>query len=242
MKTLAVKTLVMKTLRTKTLALKNHIQNWAAALDLRPLLILAVLYGIVQWLPFDIFGWLQNEDGLMEWASFAALATASANTIRILRRSPRSASYRIGWLVVLLICILFAGEEIAWGERLHGFGLDAIRSINTQDETTLHNIRAFQNNGFLNIGWSIFGLALGAGWIAWPKFSALPAQRLSLYFLIPSLWYAAFQACNHKQDCFVTVANHQEIYEFLIALGIYLHTRSRLKRSRDGDSIQPAAL
>lgn len=222
--------------------MKPLLQQLQASLDLRPILILVVLYGIVQWLPFDIFGWLQNEDGLMEWASFAALALATANIIRILRRSPKRPSDRMGWWIVLIICIVFAGEEIAWGERLHGLGLEAIRSINTQEETTLHNIRGFQNNGFLNIGWSLFGLILGAGWLAWPKLTALPARHLSLYFLIPGFWYAAFQACNRKQDCLITVANHQEIYEFLIACGIYLHTLYRLKPPRQSDCLQPEAL
>ena len=205
------------------------IQRLSRSFDLRPLLILAVLYGLIHWLPFGIFGWLQNEDGVMEWASFAALVIAASNIIRILRRSTPTTALRLSWGIALLLCIVFAGEEIAWGERLHGFGLEAIRSINTQDETTLHNIRAFQSKGLLHLGWSVLGLILGAGWSLFPNLKALPSKRFCLYFLIPSRWYLLFEFCRHEQACLVTVANHQEIYEFLIALGFCLHTQAQLR-------------
>ncbi|MFM7085984.1 MAG: pectate lyase [Cyanobium sp.] len=220
-------------LQSPLTAAKRSLQG----LDLRPLLILAVLYGVVQWLPFQIFGWLQNEDGLMEWASFAVLCLAAVEAGRMLKRGCRSRIERCGWLLLLCLLILFAGEEIAWGERLHGLGIDAIRSINTQEETTLHNIREFQNRGLLNLGWSIFALSLASGWRLWPAFSPWPARRQCLYFLIPGLWYAAFHACS--KNCPVVVANHQEVYEFLIALGLYLHTRCRWQERRRSEPPSP---
>lgn len=193
--------------------------------------MLIVLYGVVQWMPFGIFGWLQNEDGVLEWASVAALLAAAWTIGRILRRGQLNRITQLAWILLLAFCLMFAGEEIAWGERLHGAGIEAIRSINTQQETTLHNIQAFQNRGLLNLGWSALGLSLGLGWIVRPGFRPVPAVRQCLYFLIPGLWYASFHACNHTEECLITVANHQEIYEFLIAAGLFTHTRFRWRQA-----------
>ena len=56
-------------------------------LDLRPVLLLAVMYGVIAFLPFGIFGWLQNEDGLMEWGSVALLILSAINAFRLQKQS-----------------------------------------------------------------------------------------------------------------------------------------------------------
>jgi len=202
-------------------------------LDLTPLFILIVLYGAVQWLPFGIFGWVQNEDGLLEWGSVAILGIAAANALRLLRQSKASWTKRLGWALFLGLCVLFIGEEISWGERLHGYGIEAIRAVNTQGETNLHNISGFQHRGLLHLGWAAFGLALGLiGWLTKPA-PLVPDRRLCLYFLIPAFWYVGFEFCRKAGTCLVTVANHQEIYEFIIALGLLMHARIWAKRSNN---------
>ena len=50
--------------------LRDCLNTVQAHLDLRPVLLLAVMYGVIAFLPFGIFGWLQNEDGLMEWEAW----------------------------------------------------------------------------------------------------------------------------------------------------------------------------
>jgi len=47
--------------------IKKALSRIANNLDLRPIYFLIVLYTVIRWLPFGIFGWLKNEDGLMEW-------------------------------------------------------------------------------------------------------------------------------------------------------------------------------
>jgi hypothetical protein len=69
----------------------------------------------------------------------------------------RGARWRLAWLVVLLFCLIFIGEEISWGEGLHGPGVEAIRSVNSQHETTLHNISVIQQQGMLHSGWFLNG-------------------------------------------------------------------------------------
>ncbi len=211
--------------------IKTEISRIINTLDLMPIYFIVILYTAIRWLPFGIFGWLQNEDGLLEWASVAALLTAGWTIGKILNRSKHNWATYTGWIILLILCLVFAGEEIAWGERLHGIGIEAIRSVNTQQETTLHNIRGFQNRGLLNLGWSSLGLILGLSWMLRPNFQPLPASRQCLYFLIPGIWYGIFHACNHTEDCLITFANHQEIYEFLVAVGLLAHTRYRWRQS-----------
>lgn len=207
-------------------------------LDLRPLAILLVLYGLIQWLPFGIFGWVQNEDGLLEWASVLLLAAAAWTSFQLAKRPNQPWPTRVCWVVFIFVCIIFIGEELSWGERLHGYGIEAIRNVNTQGETNLHNIRGFQLRGLLHLGWASLGLVLGLGSRVYRSTPLLPDRQLCLYFLIPSLWYAGFEFCRKDGSCLISVANHQEIYEFLIALGLYLHTRLNYKQYDPADSKQ----
>lgn len=208
-------------------------------LDFKPIYILIVLYGAVQWLPFGIFGWLQNEDGLMEWGSVALLSLSAINAIYILRQPDLTLKTRIIWTFYIIFLLFFIAEEISWGERIHGYGIESIKEFNTQGETNLHNIASFQLKGLLHLGWSALGFILGLGsWIL-PNNPLFPNKKLSLYFLIPAIWYLSFEFCRKDGICLLTVANHQEIYEFLITAGLYLHTRSWRRRQKLSKASKP---
>jgi hypothetical protein len=204
---------------------KKEILRIVSSLDLKPIYFLVVLYTIIHWLPFGIFGWLQNEDGLMEWGSVALLILSAINAFRLQKQSQHRWE-RLGWLLLFVLFCLFIGEEISWGERLHGAGIDAIRSINTQGETNLHNIAVFQGKGLLHLGWAGLGLILGLAGFVFRTAPLIPATRFMLYFTLPAIWYLGFEFCGKAGECLITVANHQEIYELLIIAGLYLHTGS----------------
>jgi len=203
----------------------NSLRRFQRKLDWRPIVILLVLYGLVQWLPFEIFGWIQNEDGLMEWASVVLLGLAGTRAFKMAGNKDLSQRIRLGWIIFLLFCILFIGEEISWGERLHGYGIEAVRMNNTQNETNFHNLAEFQSRGLLHYGWAAIGITLGIGSSIIGKSPLLPDRRLCLFFLIPALWYVGFELCRKPDTCLATVANHQEIYEFLVACGLFLHAK-----------------
>ena len=209
----------------KALTIRSYIEKVQDRLDLRPVLLLVLMYGVIAFLPFGIFGWLQNEDGLMEWGSVALLILSAINAFRLQKQS-QDGWERLGWLLFFALCCLFIGEEISWGERLHGAGIDAIRSINTQGETNLHNIAVFQRKGLLHLGWAALGLVLGLGGFFLRTSPLIPSVRSTLYFTLPGIWYLGFEFCRKADACLVTVANHQEIYELLIIAGLYLHTLS----------------
>ena len=92
--------------------LRDCLNTVQAHLDLRPVLLLAVMYGFIAFLPYGIFGWLQNEDGLMEWGSVALLILSAINAFRLQKQSLQGWE-RLGWLMLFVLCCLFIGEEIS---------------------------------------------------------------------------------------------------------------------------------
>ena len=211
-------------------------------LDLRPVLLLIILYGPIRVLPFGIFGWIQNEDGILEWSSVLLLLIAAYNVLSLLVSNKNNSRKVIIWTLFLLTLFFMIGEEISWGERLHGYSIDFVRSLNTQNETNFHNIKIFHPleedamrynlRSLLHHGWIIFALILGIANYLFNKLSFFPASKLSLYFLIPCVWYFLFEYCRFSGRCLITVSNHQEIYEFLIAIGLWLHTRIQIRKVR----------
>lgn len=195
------------------------------AVDLAPLMYMLVLYGLVYFLPFGVFeAWTTGEDGPVEWLQFAAYAGAFFCSMRVLwmRRRQWKSLQALAWLLLTLFLFYVAAEEISWGERIHGWGVEALRSINAQKETNIHNLPAVQN--YLHVSFISAGLFFGyAGWRWMPRIEAWPARRFSLYFLFVALFYTYFDLSwiSHAER----IRNDQEGIELLMAVGLFLHTR-----------------
>jgi hypothetical protein len=204
--------------------------------DLRPLWYVLLLYGVVWFLPRPVFEfWRKGEDGPAEWIQFLGYAGACAASLLVAwRRRAQPFSLRcLGWLVLALFCFLMAGEEISWGERLTGMGIEAIRNINAQQETTLHNIPKVQS--LMHFGFIFFGLLFGwAGWRLLPGIDALPARWYSLWFLPVALFYAYFDLSwiTHADR----IRNDQEAIELMMAVGLFLHALAMARR-RDSERL-----
>lgn len=82
--------------------------------------------------------------------------------ILAIKLAKRSASRNNKWPIVIcvilaLVLLLMAGEELAWGQRIFFFATPAaIKGINAQGELTLHNIatESFQNSWYF-ASWSL---------------------------------------------------------------------------------------
>lgn len=120
--------------------------HWAIALFAAPFVPLpgAIFLAVTEhpWLYA-----LTVEDGLLEWLQVATLLAVCAAYLTVAYRMGRAGGRFLALLPALaaIAALLVAGEEISWGQRLFGFSTPAaLEAINTQDETNLHNIGAFE--------------------------------------------------------------------------------------------------
>ena len=204
--------------------------------SLFPILYLLFIYGFVYILPYgrDLIGiswfdWLRREDGPLEWIQFIEYAISSILALLIYVRTKRKKNLNsIIWLLIALLSFVIAGEEISWGERITGIGINSISDINVQGETNFHNLPFFHNY-LLDPIFEISCIFLG--WFGWRKFKnikAFPSKDLSLYFLFVALFYFYFDlswASTTQQ-----IRNDQEIFEFLLSTGIFLHCYENFKK------------
>ena len=194
-----------------------------------PIKYLLILYGIIYFLPFDIFkNFFKGEDSLIEWLQFLGYFFSFLICIVILfsKKRDRSAKQTICWLFLTLFCFYVAGEEISWAERIATIGSDSIREINIQGETNIHNLKGLNN--YLHFSFISTGVFFGwVGWKIWPKIEALPSKKFSLFFLIVAAFYSYFDLS------WITlgerIRNDQEAIEFLMSSGLFLHCYSHLK-------------
>ena len=204
--------------------------------SLFPILYLLFIYGFVYILPYgrDIIGiswfdWLRSEDGPLEWIQFIEYAISSILALLIYVRTKRKKNINsIIWLLIALLSFVIAGEEISWGERITGIGINSISDINVQGETNFHNLPFFHNY-LLDPIFEISCIFLG--WFGWRKFKnikAFPSKDLSLYFLFVALFYFYFDLSLGSTT--QQIRNDQEIFEFLLSTGIFLHCYQNFKK------------
>jgi hypothetical protein len=101
--------------------------------------------------------WLVQEDGPIQWLQFFCLISSSFICL-LLRKEPHR------WFFVIFALLLFSAamEEISWGRRIIGFQApEWISQINTQHDSTLHNLKIFQRyRHWPLIGFGTFGIVL----------------------------------------------------------------------------------
>ena len=122
-------------------------RDWGLSRPVVVLLLLVPLVGgaLLAALRADLptYRALTKEDGPIEWlqvlAFLAVIPFAAATGLRLLRGGNRLAG--LLFLGLAGACVVIAGEEVAWGQRILGLETpEAIEEINDQDELTIHNI------------------------------------------------------------------------------------------------------
>ena len=196
--------------------------------SLFPIYYLLFIYCFVYILPYgkffigiSWFDWLKSEDGLLEWMQFIEYALSSLLAFLIFLRSKKKDFNTFIWLLIAFLSFLIAGEEISWGERIFGYSIESIKELSIQDETNIHNLPFF-HNFILDPALQIICIFLGwIGWRKWPYLTSIPSKKFSLFFLSVSLYFFYYEI-----SWFSTVAhirNDQEIFEFLLSSGLFLH-------------------
>ena len=206
--------------------------------SLIPIYYLIFIYGFVYIFPYgenligvSWFDWLRSEDGPLEWLQFFEYLSSSILSLFIyVRRKKRKEINSLIWLMIAILSLLVAGEEISWGERITGIGIANISNLNIQGETNFHNLPFFHNY-LLDPVFEISCIFLG--WFGWRKFKkidAFPSKTLSLYFLFVALFYFYFDiswASTTEQ-----IRNDQEIFEFLLSSGIFIHCLKNFSKNK----------
>ena len=207
--------------------------------DLFPIYYLIFIYGFLYILPYgknligiSWFDFFRSEDGPLEWIQFFQYFLSALISLNIFFKSKNKKSFKtLIWLIIAVSCFLISGEEISWGERITGLSLSSITEINVQGETNFHNLPFFHNY-LLDPAFELGCIFLGwIGWRRWPNIKAFPGKELSLYFLFVALFYFYFDiswASTIKQ-----IRNDQEIFEFLLSTGIFLHCWRNLYLNRN---------
>jgi len=206
--------------------------------ELFPIYYLAFIYGFIYILPFGeyFFGstWfdlLKTEDGLLEWLQFIQYFLSSLIGFFIFCKNKKKNSINsFIWLLISSLCFFIAAEEISWGERIGGLTINALSQISIQGETNIHNLPFFHNyllDPFFQIICIFFGWA---GWNKWPHLNSLPAKKFSLFFLFVALFFAYYDLS--WVSTVQHIRNDQEIFEFLLSTGIFLHFWDNLKNSK----------
>ena len=197
--------------------------------SLFPIYYLIFIYGFVYILPFGKnfigstwFDLLKKEDGPLEWLQFSQFFISSIIGLFIFYKSKKKRSMNsLIWLCFSIFCFLISAEEISWGERITGFTLNSISELSIQGETNLHNLPFF-HNVLLDPLLHVLCIFLGwVGWRKWPNLSSLPSRKYSLFFLLVSLFFAYYDLS--WASTVPHIRNDQEIFEFLLSTGIFLH-------------------
>tara|TARA_Y100000991_G_C21902020_1_gene318494 strand:- start:148 stop:828 length:681 start_codon:yes stop_codon:yes gene_type:complete len=208
----------------------------APKVSLFPIYYLIFIYGFVYILPFgkdfigiSWFDWLRSEDGPLEWIQFIEYFLSSILAFIIFIKQKKKIDInKIFWFLIAFLSFIVAGEEISWGERITGIGIDTISTLNVQGETNFHNLPFFHNY-LLDPVFEISCIFLGwFGWNRFKKIDALPSKNFSLFFLFVALFYFYFDiswASTTEQ-----IRNDQEIFEFLLSTGIFLHCVKNFKK------------
>jgi hypothetical protein len=175
--------------------------------------------------------WLLEEDHPVETLTFVFLFAGSVVGLGLARRLRRRGEpFRVWgfYLVFSIGLFLVAGDEIAWGQRVFGFGTpEAIREINRQGETTFHNIGDLQGRSeWLRLAFGIGGI-VGVALSSRPAFARVGAPSLLLpWFLLISV-HAAIDAWNDYfpiQPRFdFTMQRTSEMVELLIGMAGFLY-------------------
>jgi len=226
--------------------LRTEASEWRALPGLGPILFLVPLLGsvgiVLARADKALYRSLTDEDSVLEWLQFFGFAVACIFALLCAWRL--HASHRsivaLAYLAFALGCFFVAGEEVAWGERVLGYGTpEALEEINEQRETTVHNIDVVQQ--FTNLTYLIAGLygSIGA-WIVrgrnmWRR-SDLVDLLLPPIFLTTAFFvmfaYKALRFAFFRESGF-TVTRAGEWAELCLALGFSVFAFLQWRRLGD---------
>ena len=188
-------------------------------------MLLVVTVGVYMLSPSYFALRFAAEDGLVEYGTAVALLVAS---LILLRNgvSLRGKATRLAVGLTFFYAFLFffgAGEEISWGQRIFGWETsEAMKEINRQDETTIHNIEI----GGVALTKHLFGPVLTVTILLYllvlpllyPRVSGVARFVDRIALPVPGLRHAAFALIGSLVIAAIDVDRKWEVYELVFGL------------------------
>lgn len=208
-------------------------QRTALAIALAPFAI-AFLGGCAALLGKGPYKLLTREDGIAENLQVLCYILTLVLSVRIVARlwgmrEKRDALLYAGLCAGLVFLI---GEEVSWGQRILGWGTpEALRAINKQEETNLHNIYGVGATfKWVQLLVGAYGTVLPLILLHWPGPAALrrtisrvvPHYTLIPYFLLMFMWRIYRNLWDDPTRYYFAIAEYNEIIELTLAIGFGL--------------------
>ena len=222
-------------LRSLIFCNKNIIQTSFGTIksevSLFPLIYIFFVYlsGLISWEVWNgetIYKLWSKHEYLAEHMQFIFYLSSSLLSLLIILKNKYKlfSLQNLCWICFFIFLSILAVEEISWINPLKGNFFQIIRENNIQNEINFHN--SFLFAPYLHSGYISLNLFLG--WFGWRYFGiieAIPKKNLSLYFLFTSLAYTIIKLRTipiliHLNKIIID----QEVFEFLMAIGLFLHT------------------
>ena len=172
------------------------------------------------------YHWVVTEDGPLEWIQVCGYAAAAwwFGQTAVVQRSMVAALIACGFVGA-------TGEELAWGQRLLDFRVDAVQELNHQGELTLHNVGAG-----LEMSWVAFAaLAAVGAFGAWvvgddARHRILVPDASLRWWFVPALLYAVARLV--VDDPSYAFAKASEGFELCVAVGFAVTARAAVAQAR----------
>lgn len=204
----------------------------------------------------SVFVWLTAEDSVIEWLQFLLLLTASLIFARSAFLLLQSRELKLGIFCLLIAIGIFfvAGEEIAWGQRIFGWGTpEALEAVNSQHETTLHNISSAHSlfvYGMMLVGlygavvpilrsiWQTDGQRSLMGHLLIPPLCLVPAFFMPFGYRFSRLFLGVDALAPRL---IFAITKFSEVTELCLYFGIMVFAWLLLRYFQQRNSIPPAA-
>jgi hypothetical protein len=189
--------------------------------------------------------WFSSEEGFLEWVTVILLVPAAWYGARSALRGRREAGPWVvrWWVILTLVCVYFAGEEVSWGQQIFFWETpEFIGALNDQNETNLHNISSWfdQKPRLLFELWVLTaGIVIPARramqgvtyaqsqwqrWF-WPTGICVPTAVLAVVSMVPERIKDLFGL-----PPFPVEVRYSEIQEFYFSLFLFLYFASAWRR------------
>ena len=217
-----------------------------------PIVLISVVFliKIVSGIHDDFYKDLTEEDGVIENATVFVYFYSFIFSLLIAKEFKNKKILFILFLILGIGFFFIALEEISWGQRIFDFESPDWFPENIQDETTIHNLEAFQshrNTAYVVVSfigafsWAIFPqikriVNVGKNYEAFLEYS-LPSKYLFSYFFSVLIFKLTMKFVPKEfidgsisLDFFINYDS--EFFELILGLGILLfvfHTFVKLR-------------